>query len=136
MKMGSSSIKEEEGRIWRKRSHEKYEHYKSVSSSHKKHHSPHHVNITPYISESSSNNPKMSLVRHLKIRHEKYNLQGEIKKIKPPTFYCEDRKGEDVEAWLWGMRKYLKMHNYSSNMESRISIYKLQGKAPIYIWEF
>jgi hypothetical protein len=33
-------------------------------------------------------------------------LQGELKKINPPTFNCENRKGEEVEAWLLEMKKY------------------------------
>ena len=33
-------------------------------------------------------------------------LQGEMNKIKPPTFDGEHKKDEDVEAWLLGMRKY------------------------------
>jgi hypothetical protein len=33
-------------------------------------------------------------------------LQGEIRKIKPPSFDGEHRKGEDVEVWLLGMRKH------------------------------
>jgi hypothetical protein len=52
-------------------------------------------------------------------------LQGELKRLKPPTFDGEHRKGEEVEAWLLGMRKYFQLHNYSSNMEAKISIYHL-----------
>jgi hypothetical protein len=56
------------------------------------------------------------------------------RKLKPPPFDGEHRKGEDVEAWLLGMRKYFQLHDYSSNLEARISIYHLQGKASIW-WD-
>ena len=74
----------------------------------------------------------MSPFRHHKRRNVKDYLQGELVKIKPPTFVGEDKKGEDVEAWLLGMRKYLQLHYYSSNMEAKISIYNLQGKD--FVW--
>jgi hypothetical protein len=40
-------------------------------------------------------------------------LQGEMNKIKPPTFDDEHKKDEDVETWFLGMRKYFQLHNYS-----------------------
>jgi hypothetical protein len=33
-------------------------------------------------------------------------LQRELRKIKPPNFNGEHRKGEEVEAWLLEMKKY------------------------------
>jgi hypothetical protein len=36
-------------------------------------------------------------------------LQGELRKIKPPTFNGEHRKGEEVEAWLLEMKKYFQL---------------------------
>jgi hypothetical protein len=61
-------------------------------------------------------------------------LQGELRKIKPPTFYGENKMGEDVEDWLLGIRKYFQLRNYSSNLEAIIAIYNLQGKASI-LWD-
>jgi hypothetical protein len=61
-------------------------------------------------------------------------LQGEMNKIKPPTFDGEHKKDEDVETWLLGMRKYFQLHNYSSHAEGRISIYHLKGKASMW-WD-
>jgi hypothetical protein len=72
--------------------------------------------------------------RHQRRRYEKNQLQGELRKIKPPTFDGENKMGEDVEAWLLGIRKYFQLHNYSSNLEARITIYNLQGKASIW-WD-
>jgi hypothetical protein len=61
-------------------------------------------------------------------------LQGEMNKIKTPTFDSENKKDEDVETWLLGMRKYFQFHNYSSRAEGRISIYQLKGKASMW-WD-
>ena len=50
-------------------------------------------------------------------RKKKYRpyeeISGEFKKIKPPTFNGETKKGEEVESWLSGMRKYFQIYNYS-----------------------
>jgi hypothetical protein len=61
-------------------------------------------------------------------------LRGEMKKIKPPTFDGDHKKDEDAEIWLLGMRKYFKLHNYSSHAESRIAIYQIKGKASMW-WD-
>jgi hypothetical protein len=71
----------------------------------------------------------MSHARQQRRRHGFDNLQGWIRRLKPPTFVGEHRKRQDVEAWLLGTRKYFQLNNYSSNMEAIISIYYLQGKA-------
>jgi hypothetical protein len=72
----------------------------------------------------------VSPVRHQRRRHELDILQGELRRLKPPTFDGEHRKGEDVEAWLLGMRKYFQLHNYSSNMEAKIPYIIFRGKLP------
>jgi hypothetical protein len=61
-------------------------------------------------------------------------LQGEMNKIKPPTFDGEHKKDEDAETWLLGMRRYFQLHNYSSQVEGRISIYQLKGKPSMW-WD-
>jgi hypothetical protein len=61
-------------------------------------------------------------------------LQGELRKIKPPSFDGENRMGEDVESWLLGMRKYFQLHDYPSHVEARIAVYHLQGKASMW-WD-
>jgi hypothetical protein len=38
-----------------------------------------------------------------------------MNKIKPSTFDGDHKKDEDVERWLFGMRKYFPFHNYSSH---------------------
>ena len=57
-----------------------------------------------------------------------------MNKIKPHTFDDEHKKDEDAKTWLLGVRKYLQLHNYSSHVEGRISIYQLKGKASMW-WD-
>jgi hypothetical protein len=49
-------------------------------------------------SSGLGSNPSVSPVRRQRRRHEAYILQGEIRKIKPPNFNGEHRKGEEVKA--------------------------------------
>ena len=55
-----------------------------------------------YTSDSSEDN------HHTRKRKYKpyEEISGEFKKIKPPTFNGETEKGEEVESWLFGMKKY------------------------------
>jgi hypothetical protein len=80
----------------------------------------------------SSSSP--SPVRKHKRRTGVDELQGEMNKIKPPTFDGEHKKDEDAETWLLGMRKYFQLHNYSVQAEGRIVIYQLKGKASMW-WD-
>ena len=61
-------------------------------------------------------------------------LHEEMNKIKPPTFDGENKKDEYAETWLLGMRKYLQLHNYSTHVEGRITIYKLKAKESMW-WD-
>jgi hypothetical protein len=98
---------------------------RSVSIHH--HHSPRHSN------KREGNISSLSPVRRYK-RSRVDELQGEMNKIKPPTFHGEHKKDEDVETWLLGMRKYFQLHNYSSHAKGRIAIYQLKGKASMW-WD-
>ena len=80
--------------------------------------------------ESGSSRDKSSRRR----KYRKDELQGELRKVKPPTFRGESEKGEDAEAWLLGMRNYFCIYSYSSKMEASIDIHQLQGQASIW-WE-
>jgi hypothetical protein len=60
------------------------------------------------------------------------HLEGEFKKIKPTTFDGESRTGEEAEAWLLDIKKYFQIYNYSNNMNVRMAIYNLKGKASIW----
>jgi len=48
----------------------------------------------------------VSPIRHQIRRYELDNLQGEIRKLKPPNFDSEHKRGDDVETWLLGIIKY------------------------------
>lgn len=58
----------------------------------------------------------------------------EFKKAKPPKFDGEMKKSEDAKAWLLGMKNFFRIHDYSENMEARISTFSLKVKANIW-WE-
>jgi hypothetical protein len=53
-------------------------------------------------------------------------IQGEMNKIKPPTFDGEHRKDEDADTWLLGMRKYFQLHNYSSHAKGSVDFNLVQ----------
>jgi hypothetical protein len=42
----------------------------------------------------------------------------EFKKSKPPSFDGEIKKGEEVEAWLLGLNKFFRVHDYSENVKA------------------
>ena len=60
----------------------------------------------------------MSHVRHQRRKYESDNLQGELRKLKLPTFDGENRKGDDVETRLLIIKKYFQLHNYSSDLQA------------------
>ena len=73
-------------------------------------------------------------------RYHPYRRSGrgyfldEFKKSKPPTFDGDLKKSEDAEAWLLGMKKFFKVHDYTENMKAKIVIFSLKGKVNIW-WE-
>jgi hypothetical protein len=76
----------------------------------------------------------VSHVRHQRRKQEVDSLQGELRKLKPPSFGGEREMEDDVEAWLLGLRRYFHLHKYSSNLESNISTYHLHGKTAMW-WD-
>ena len=72
--------------------------------------------------ESSDSNKKK---KKYKLYEE---ISGEFKKIKPPMFNREIKKGEDAEAWLSRMKKYFDFYNYSDELKAKMAIYNLIGK--------
>ena len=74
---------------------------------------------------------KHSPKRQQKRKRDENVLQGELRKLKPPTLYGE-KFGEVAKMWLQEMKKHLQLHDYLDNQESRISIFNLEGKA--YHW--
>ena len=115
----------------RKDSHKENKRPKGASKSKKSRYS------SPSSGESSDSSKESGSSRDKSSRRRKYQkdeLQGELKKVKPPMFKGDNEKGEDVEAWLLGIRKYFRIYNYSSKMEANIAVHQLQGQASIW-WE-
>jgi hypothetical protein len=57
-----------------------------------------------------------------------------MRNLKPPSFEGEIKREDDVEAWLFGLKRYFQFHNYSSNLEDRISTHHLHRKVAIW-WD-
>jgi hypothetical protein len=112
----------------RSKSHKYLEEKGEVKSASRHHHHPHR-----HSHKRAGNNSSLSPI----IRYKRYGvdeLRGEMNKIKPPTFDGEHKKDEDAKTWLLGTRKYFQLHNYSSHLEGRITIYQLKGKASMW-WD-
>jgi hypothetical protein len=69
-----------------------------------------------------------------KWKNSKTNCPKEFKKSKPASFDKEIKKGEETKAWLLGLKKFFRVHDYSENLKARIAIFNLNGKASIW-WE-
>jgi hypothetical protein len=48
----------------------------------------------------------MSPVKHQRRKQEVDSLQGEMRKLKPPSFEGEIKREYDDEAWLLGLKRY------------------------------
>jgi hypothetical protein len=84
------------------------------------HHSPKHS-----IRKACGSSSPYPIRKH-KRRTGVDELQGEMNKIKPPTFDGEHKKDEYAETWLLGMRKYFQLHNYYAQSEGRIAICRIK----------
>jgi hypothetical protein len=82
----NGSKQEEEGRYHERRDdHGKAGYSRSDSRSHR-HHSPPHSTRKFYAFEYSLRSLEVSPYRHQRRRHEVDNFQGDMKKLKPPSF--------------------------------------------------
>jgi hypothetical protein len=133
-KKGSNSRQEEEGRCHERRNARGRAGYSRSASRAHEYHSPPHSERKFYASEDPVSSPKVSPIRHQRRKQEVDSLQGELRKLKPPSFAGEREREDDVEAWLLGLRRYFQWHNYSSNLEARIATYHLHGKAAMW-WD-
>ena len=111
----------------RRDNHNKDGYLRSARRTHRNHSPPYSTRMC-YAYEDTISSPEVSPVRHQRRRHELDSLQGELRKIRPPSFDGEREREDDVEAWLLGLRRYFQLHNYSSNLEAKIVIYHLHGK--------
>jgi hypothetical protein len=62
---------------------------------------------------SSSITSPHSRRKQKKQKHSKNCNLEEFKKAKPPSFDGEIKWGEEAEAWLLGIKKYLRVHDFS-----------------------
>ena len=69
---------------------------------------------------------------NLRKKHYQNHSRDEFEKARPPTFNGEIKNGQEVEAWLLGMRKYFQVQDYSGNMKARVAIFNLTGRASIW----
>jgi hypothetical protein len=53
-----------------------------------------------------------------KRKHSKSHGPEEFKKAKPPSFNRDIKKGEEAEAWMLGLKKYFRVHDYSENLNA------------------
>jgi hypothetical protein len=83
---------------------------------------------------SSSRTSSYSRRKQKKQKTSKSHKFEEFRKAKPPSFDGEIKKGEEAEAWLLGLKKYFRVHDFSENLKARVATFNLNGKASIW-WE-
>jgi hypothetical protein len=83
---------------------------------------------------SSSRTSSYSPRKQKKQNTSKSHKFEEFRKAKPPSFDGEIKKGEEAEAWLLGLKKYFRVHDFSENLKARVATFNLNGKASIW-WE-
>jgi hypothetical protein len=66
----------------------------------------------------SSGTSSHSQRRRKRRKHSKSHDPEEFKKSKPPTFDGEIKKGEEAKAWILGLKKYFRVHDYSENLKA------------------
>jgi hypothetical protein len=83
---------------------------------------------------SSSRTSSFTRRRQKKRKLSKGHKFEEFRKAKPPSFDGEIKKGEEAEAWLLGLKKYFRVHDFSENLKARVATFNLNGRASIW-WE-
>jgi hypothetical protein len=134
MKNGSNSRQEEEGRCHERRDACGRVGYSRSASRVHGHHSPPYSGRNLYALYDPVSSPEMSPVKCQRRKQEVYCLKGELRKLNTPSFEGEREREYDFEAWFLGLGIYFQLHNYSSNLEARISTYHLHRKAAIW-WD-
>jgi len=81
-----------------------------------------------------SSGTKSNIYERRKRKKSQNFLTEEFKKAKPPTFDGEIKKGEEVEAWLFSLKKYFQVRIYSYNTKASIAVFNLDGEDSIW-WE-
>jgi hypothetical protein len=133
-KKGSNSEQEEEGRCHERRDDYGRAGYSLSTSRAHGHQSPPYLERNFYETDDPVKSPEVFPIRHQIRKQEADSLQGELRKFKPPSFGDEREREDDGEAWFLGLRRYFQLHNYSSNLEVKISTYHLHMKTAIW-WD-
>jgi hypothetical protein len=106
MKKGSNSRQEGEGRCHERSDyHGRVGYSRSASTAHG-HHSPPYSERNLYASDDPIRSPEVSPIRHQRRKQEVDSLDGEMRKLNPPSFEGEREMEDDVEAWFLGLRRY------------------------------
>jgi len=74
----------------------------------------------------------VSPIKHQIRKQEVDILQGEMSNVKTPSFDREREREDDAKAWFLGLKRFFQLHNYFSNLESRISTYHLHKKCAMW----
>jgi hypothetical protein len=128
MKKGSNSIQEEGGKCHERRDVDGRDGYSRSASRAHGHHSLPYSRINFYASDEPISSLEVSPVRQQIRKQEVDSLRGELRKLKTPSFDGVREREDDVKSWFLGLRRYFQLHNYSSNLEARISTYHLHKK--------
>ena len=81
-------------------------------------------------SEKSSRDSSSSSHKRKSKRHHRDHSRDEFKKAKPPTFDGEIKTGQEVEAWILGVKKYFQVQDYSGNIKARVAMFNLKEGHP------
>ena len=84
------------------------------------------LNLEKYVVSLSSDN---SLPLCTKKQRNDDKIEGEVIKIRSPTYEGEMNTKEKYEEWNLGMSKYFRVHKYLSEMKSHLAIYNLNEKS-------
>jgi hypothetical protein len=106
MKKGSNSRQEEEGKFHERRDDRGRAGYSRSARRAHGHHSPPYSERNFYALEDLVSSPEVSHVKHQRRKQERDSFQGELRKLKPPSFNGEREREDDVEAWFLGLRRY------------------------------
>jgi hypothetical protein len=115
-KRGSNSKKEEEGKYHERIDNHRKDGYSISDTRTQRNHSPPYLAGNYYAYEDSISIPKVSPIRYQRRMHEVDILQGDLRKLKPPSFDGQSEREDDVEAFFLGIKRYFQLHNYSSNL--------------------
>jgi hypothetical protein len=93
---GCHEIRDDHGRV---------DYSRNASKSHG-HHLPPFSERNFYASNDPISNPKVSPIKHQRRKQEVDSLQGEMRKLKTPSFEGEREREDYVKAWFLGLRRY------------------------------